>query len=313
MTQTLAPIAFFCYNRPDHARRTLEALKANELASDSKLFIFSDGAKDTQKSREGVANVREYLRTLDGFASVEIIEREKNYGCDRNIYEGITQIVNEFGKIIVVEDDILTCPYFLRYMNDGLELYKDDDKAGVVSGFLKPTYENKGFPQTFFSNDLGSWGWGTWQRVWKDFEFDALLILKKIREAGLEDKFNFGFKSKPCSRGLIAQSKALTWDGPFQSSLFLYGRYALKPNRTFTNCIGLDGTGTHCGVEDWQKVNATLADSYTPIEKIPVELNMEAEEILRRAIGRDDHSVPYRAVRKLWNMTRKFIKSFRKE
>lgn len=81
-------------------------------------------------------------------------------------------------------------------MNDALELYKDDEKAGAVSGYLNPMYADKGFPQSFFSYSLDSWGWGTWQRSWKDFESDARILIKKIKEAGLEEKYNYGLKYK---------------------------------------------------------------------------------------------------------------------
>ena len=302
MTQTLAPIAFFCYNRPDHTRRTLEALKANELASESKLFIFSDGPKDSDSAREGVAKVREYIRTVDGFASVEIIERERNYGSARNISRGITQIAEEFGRVIVVEDDILTSPYFLRYMNDALELYKDDEKAGAVSAYLNPMYANKGFPQSFFSRSLDSWGWGTWWRSWKDFESDARILLKKIKEAGLEEKYNYGLKHKTRTVGLKRAAKYFIWDCQWGAALLLHDRYVLKPGKAFSNNIGLDGSGLHCTPRDYLRCNAELAETYTPLEKIPVELNKQAEEIYFQSIEKEDHSVVYRALRRLWRM-----------
>ncbi|MBQ7593880.1 MAG: glycosyltransferase, partial [Synergistaceae bacterium] len=117
----VAPIAYFVYNRPDHVKRSLEALRKNYLAPQSKLFIFSDGPAN-EKAVQGVQEVREYLKDkshTDGFASVEIIERETNHGCGVNIVEGITQVANEFGRLVIVEDDILTSPYFLTYINDG--------------------------------------------------------------------------------------------------------------------------------------------------------------------------------------------------
>ena len=283
-------------------------MKENDLASDSRLFIFSDGPKDNEKSREGVAKVREYISSVDGFASVDVIARESNYGCARNIVEGITQIVNEFGRVIVVEDDILTSRYFLRYMNDALELYKDDNKAGAVSAYIQPMYVNKGLPQSFFSHDVGLWGWGTWQRVWKDYEFDAGILLEKIRKAGLEEKFNYGLKLKPCTRELtsVAADGVDTWDFQVKGSLFLHGRYVLKPCKPFSNNIGFDGTGLHCGTTDYNKVNAVLAEEYTPLERIPVELNMLADKLYYRAMVRS-YSIPYRTLRKIWRMVKSLV------
>ena len=308
MTQNLSsPIAFFSYNRPDHTRRSLEALRANYLASQSRLFIFSDGAKN-DSAREGVEQVREYISTVDGFASVDVVERPHNYGCAKNIIDGITQVVNEFGRVIVVEDDILTSPYFLSYMNDALELYKDDDNVAVISGYLHPMYYGHTKPDGFFSYDLGTWGWGTWQRSWKDYEYDAAKILKQIQDAGLEDKYNYGLKSKPCSGWLIlAAGKSSIWDYQLQAVMFLLGRMTLRPGRTFTNNIGLDGTGLHCGTCDYNAFNLHLAEEYHPLKKIPVELDMRMYEIFRKSLM--PRSLPYRAVRKIWRIFKRvFLK-----
>jgi GT2 family glycosyltransferase len=114
-----APIALFVYNRPWHTRQTVEALKKNELASESELFIYSDAPKNG-KAKEKVKEVREYIKTIDGFKKVTIIERENNWGLADSIIDGVTKIVNEYGKIIVLEDDLVTSPYFLKFMNEAL-------------------------------------------------------------------------------------------------------------------------------------------------------------------------------------------------
>ena len=156
-----SPVAFFCYNRPEHTRRVLEALRANYLAKDTPLFIFSDAPKN-EHAVKGVEEVRRYLRTVDGFKSVTITERPQNYGCAKNIIDGITQVVNEFERVIIVEDDILTSPYFLKYMNDALELYKDDDKVGMITGFLHKSYypSDEKLPESFFMDNIAGWGLG---------------------------------------------------------------------------------------------------------------------------------------------------------
>ncbi|MBQ3403496.1 MAG: glycosyltransferase [Synergistaceae bacterium] len=296
-------MAFFCYNRPEHTRKTLEALKANYLAPGSRLFIFSDGPKD-DAALEGVRKVREYIATVDGFASVEIIEREKNYGCSGNIIDGITQVVNEFGRVIVVEDDILTSPWFLRYVNDALELYKDDDNVAIISGYLHPRYLRayKDMPQSFFMRVPMIWGWGTWQRSWKDYEYDAGKLLEQIRAQGREDEYNYCLKNKPRTRNLQAQAdgKVGTWDYQLDASMFLKRRLSLCPGRTFTNNIGHDGTGIHCGIADYDSVNVKLSDEYEPLRKIPVELDEKVYEVHRKSLI--PPSLPYRAVRKLWRI-----------
>ena len=303
----VAPIAYFCYNRPDHTRRSLEALRKNYLAPQSKLFIFSDGPKN-EKAVQGVKEVREYIKSnTEGFASVEIIEREKNYTCPGNIIDGCKRVAEEFGRLVVVEDDILTSPYFLTYINDGLELYKDDDKVGAISAWLDPQYTVLGdkLPESFFMNVVHIWGWGTWWRVWKDYEFDAGKLLEQIKAAGREDEFNLGVKSKPNSRNLQLQAagKICTWDYQLGASAFLHNRISLSSRYAYSNNIGCDGTGIHCGPTDYYKVNVRLSEEYHPLKKIPIELNEEICKIRRRNLWiKELKNLIYRALRKIYRI-----------
>ena len=118
----LAPIVLFVYNRIDHTKQTLEALLENELANQSEIFIYSDAAK-SRNDEIKVAEVREYIKKVSGFKKVTIIQRERNFGLASNIIDGVTNIVNEYGKIIVLEDDLITSPYFLSFMNKGLDIF----------------------------------------------------------------------------------------------------------------------------------------------------------------------------------------------
>ena len=144
----LAPIVLFTYNRLDHTKQTVEALRANLYAKESVLYIYSDAPK-TEAAGEAVQAVRDYLHTIDGFCEVYIILREENWGLARNIMDGVTEIVNQYGKIIVLEDDIVTSKYFLKYMNDALTLYKDFPQVMSVSGYMYPI-EKENLPETFF-------------------------------------------------------------------------------------------------------------------------------------------------------------------
>ena len=131
----LAPIALFVYNRPDHARRTIEALRANILANESDLIVFSDAPKpETQV--EKVVEVRQYIRQIVGFRSVTIVERESNFGLARSIVDGVTTTLKKYGRIIVLEDDMVTSPYFLTYMNEALEKYAEDDRVVISHSLL---------------------------------------------------------------------------------------------------------------------------------------------------------------------------------
>ena len=132
--QTLAPVILFTYNRPEHTRRTIEALAANELAAETELYVCSDAAKK-DADEKAVREIREYIKTVSGFSRVELLARETNYGLAKNIIEGVTELVGRRGTVIVLEDDLVTNRYFLRFMNDGLKRYRDEKQVTGVTGY----------------------------------------------------------------------------------------------------------------------------------------------------------------------------------
>ncbi|ETK09663.1 hypothetical protein T231_08720 [Tannerella sp. oral taxon BU063 isolate Cell 6/7/9] len=143
----LAPIVLFTYNRPVHTRQTIDALLKNEYASESDLIIFSDAPKNCV-AEDGVRQTRAYLREITGFRSIKLIERAENMGLAANIIDGVTQVVNEYGRIIVLEDDLLTSPFFLKYMNEALSMYEDANEVISVHGYIFPI--KRKLPESFF-------------------------------------------------------------------------------------------------------------------------------------------------------------------
>lgn len=273
----LAPITLFVYNRPVHTKRTLEALKKNELAGQSDLFIFSDGPKG-QNDQKAVQEVREYLKTVTGFNKVVITERPENWGLAKSIISGVGEVVGKRGKIIVLEDDLLTSPFFLRYMNDALNLYENEPKVMHINAYLYPTKEQ--LPQTFFVRLASSWGWGTWQRSWKNFMGDADFLWKKIKSSGSLKAFNldagFDFFSGQLQANIYGDME--TWAIKWQGSIFLRGGLCLYPNISLVRNIGHDGSGTHSGTgKDFEVPDLQVA---VPVKPIPITESAEG----RRAI-----------------------------
>ncbi|WP_082409637.1 glycosyltransferase [Methylomonas koyamae] len=151
---TLAPIVLFVYNRPWHTQKTVEALQNNELALESELIIYSDAPK-YEDSKQAVLGVRSYIKSIIGFKKVTIIEREKNWGLAKSIIDGVTTVVNQYGKVIVLEDDLVTSQFFLKFMNEALNFYEGEAKVFHVSGYLYPI-NNEKLDSTFFfkANDM---------------------------------------------------------------------------------------------------------------------------------------------------------------
>lgn len=269
---TYAPIALFTYNRADHTQRAVESLLQNAEAKDSVLFIFSDGAKN-EKAIKGVEDNRKYIHTVTGFKSVTIVEREKNWGLANSLIAGITDVINKYGRVIVVEDDLILSPYFLKFMNDGLEKYKDDDRVGTINAFVPPIKEK--LPDTYFLYFMHPWGWATWKRSWDLLNLNTKYLLRKMRFK--VKKFNLGGNCGSYGN-LYCQKvgKVDSWYIRFYASLFLNKKLNLFPKQAMVINGGLDDSGTHCGTGWAEKYS--FESSHIPIilKNIPVVESMEA-------------------------------------
>ena len=182
-----APVALFVYNRPRHTEQCLESLSKCEGAGESELFVFSDGPKRSE-DKEAVEKVRELVKSRNWCKEVHVTERKENRGLAKSIIAGVTEIVNRFGRVIVLEDDLVLSPQFLNYMNDALEIYKDEERVMHVSGYMFPVKVD--LPETFFYRGTSCWGWAMWKRVWDFFEPDANKLLAAFKSKYLRWEFD---------------------------------------------------------------------------------------------------------------------------
>jgi len=268
-----APIALFVYNRPAHTRQTVESLQKNALTKDSDLIVFSDAPKSAVQA-EAVNEVRQYIRQIDGFRSVKIVEREMNFGLARSIIEGVTRLCQEYGRVIVLEDDLITSPFFLRFMNDALDTYEHEDRVMHISG---STYPIEGMEdETFFLRIPLCWGWGTWDRAWQHFRKSNDVMLKfdrkMRRDFSFNDTYHYWKQLEDNNKGLIN-----TWFVYWYATLFLRKGLALFPGRSLVRNIGMDGSGVHCGTDDVYDVEP----STSAVNVLPIPLT-ESEEAVSR-------------------------------
>lgn len=254
-----APIALFAYNRPEHLKRTVDALAASPLAASSPLVVFSDAPKRPEHA-SGVAAVRTYLATLTGFASIRIVERTHNLGLAKSIIDGVTKLSEAFGRVIVVEDDLVVAPEFLQFMNHALERYAPEPRVMQVSGYMYPVSRPSALPDFFFLHLPTSWGWGTWRRAWERFESDAGLLMAKLEEHNLRYAFDFQ-GNYPFFETLAAQAKGEldVWGVRWYASTLLADGLCLYPARAFVHNAGMDGSGLHCGSSQSFDVDITRA------------------------------------------------------
>lgn len=183
-----APVVLFTYARPEHTRQTVEALRRNQFAPTSDLIIYSDGPR-TSDDRSTVDEVRAYLRTITGFRSVTIRHRDTNFGLAKSIIEGVTEVLERTDRIIVLEDDMVTSPHFLGYMQEALERYAGDERVISVHGYAYPT--GKPLPEAFFLPGADCWGWATWRRGWGLFNPDGRMLLDELVRRKMVRGFDF--------------------------------------------------------------------------------------------------------------------------
>ena len=242
---TLAPILLFVYNRPLHVRRSIESLLANELAKDSELYIFSDAAKD-EMAQPNVNEVRQFIHSIKGFKEIHYVERTENWGLARNIIDGVAMLVYQYGRVIVLEDDLIVAPYFLQFMNDALETYKDEENVCHIQAcdFTKDPI----LPDTFLIKWTGSWGWATWKRAWKLFNPNGQELLDELIRRKLTYRFDFNGKYG-YTRMLRNQIKGKnnSWAIRWNASLFLADKLSLNVGKSLIQNEGFDGSGTNCG------------------------------------------------------------------
>jgi len=244
--RSLAPVTLFVYNRLEHTKQTISALKDNELAGESDLYVYSDAPKNDEAA-DAVEAVRQYIKGVTGFKSLKIMERETNYGLAKSIIDGVTRIINEHGKVIVLEDDLVTSKYFLTYMNDSLDTYKRCDQVASIHGYFYPI-EN--MPESFFIKGADCWGWATWKDRWQLFEADGQKLLDQLTSRTLINEINFNnsFKYTDMLKQQI-KGENNSWAVRWYISMFLLGKLTLYPGSSLVKNIGFDAEGTHCSVE----------------------------------------------------------------
>lgn len=242
-----APIALFVYNRPWHTKQTVEALKKNDLSSESLLFIFSDGPKDGM-SINAVQEVRNYIKTIKGFKDIQIIERTSNFGLAKSIISGVTEVISKYGKIIVLEDDLISSTNFLLFINSALSFYANEKKIFSVSGFNFPMeipfyYKFDGF----CSYRHISWGWGTWQDRWEKADWDVGDCPEFRFDKKAQKKFNRG--GDDLSDMLFAQleGKIDSWAIKWLYTLYKHNAFSFCPVKSKIFNIGFDNSGINCG------------------------------------------------------------------
>ena len=256
-----APIIVFCYNRPWHVEQTLDALSRNDLADQSTLYIYCDGPKEgaPEEQRQRINEVRQVARKRQWCKEVHIIEADKNKGLANSIIGGVTEVINKHGKVFVLEDDLVSSPHMLKFVNKALDFY--EDYAGVFSiSVNRPPLSKMQIPEDYSYDVFAclrsySTGWGTWKDRWEkvDWSMDDFDRCKQNPNM-LRALCRLGEDFSPMMQ-MQEDGKIDSWAVRFSFAHFKNHAVAILPCRSYVTNIGFDGTGTHSGTVAYTYVN----------------------------------------------------------
>lgn len=259
----LAPIILFVYNRKSHTAKTVEALKKNFFAKESVLYVFCDGPKsdatDTQLAR--VSEVQEFVQHISGFKEVHIERSDINKGLANSVIDGVTKVIKQYGKAIIVEDDIITTPHFLRFMNECLDVYADRHDIFMIGGFNYPFEMPKGYSEDIYVVHRScTWGWATWKDRWDLADWNVNDYDLMCNNKNLRRRFNRGGRDMFPMLEAQMEGKIDSWGIRWDYSMYKNDGLCVHPVNSLCTNIGFDGSGVHCGISQ-ESLNAELYKS----------------------------------------------------
>lgn len=259
----MAPVLIVTYDRLEHLKKTITSLRSNIYAEQTDLFIASDYQK-TDAEANKVTAVRNYLKSIDGFKSVTVFAREKNFGVVDNSNMALQFIFDKFDRFIIMNDDLVTAPGFLKFINEAFERYGENEKLFSITGYCPPIH----IPSTyrydaFFLGRMSAWGcsmtkdrYDSVREITRE-EFDEFAANKKLSRAFVEA----GGEDLLVMLKDVAYGSLEAWDVRCMYTQFMKNQYTVYPTQSLILNIGFDGTGMHCGKTD--RFNVVLSDKST--------------------------------------------------
>ena len=265
------PVLIFAYRRPTHFSNCWRSLAENAEASSTDLYVFLDGPKNATDS-VAVRETIEEARRIKGFKRVHLHCSDVNQGLSRSIINGIGIIRNVAHSWIVLEDDLEVSPFFLKYMNEAVAIYRNVPEVASIHGYVYPGAST--LPETFFLKGADCWGWATWQAAWTHFQPDGKTLLEELKIRGLEKEFDLGGVA-PFTDILKSQISGQndSWAIRWHASTFLAGLHTLYPGRSLVKNTGMDNSGTHCGSTVKFETDLSLG----PVEVMPIPVEESAD------------------------------------
>ena len=267
----LAPIVIFAFNRLDTLKNTVSSLLQNKEAQDSDLFVFVDGARDGKPGEaDKVKSVQEYVQSITGFKNVRFTFSEENKGLGKSVIQGVTAVIDQYKKAIVLEDDLVFASNFLAFMNEGLTRYEKEERVFSICGYSNQVKKPQDYSyDAYFCTRSSSWGWATWADRWDSVDWE---LKDWDKYSKMKKEFN-RWGGSDCFQMLryVKESNKNLWAIRFCFSQFLQNKLSLFPTTSKVRNDGFDGSGTNCKrwsrfkyeFDNTQKTGFKLPDSVT--------------------------------------------------
>ncbi|MBD5261472.1 MAG: glycosyl transferase [Bacteroides sp.] len=266
----MSPIIIFAFNRLDSIMATVDALRLNPEAQASDLFVFVDGPRPHKEGEsEKVGRVRDFVKNISGFKSVAYTFSEENKGLAPSIISGVSQVMDKYGKAIVVEDDLYVSKSFLRFMNQMLETFEKDERIFQISGFS--TKMNCRMEEDIYLNGRAqSWTWATWKDRWDsvDWEvkdYEALCADRKKQKAFNSHGSDLFGMLRNYMDGRIS-----SWYVRFCYEMHRQGKFTICPAKSLVRNDGFNSEGTHCN--NYNRYKIDFEPIHSGAFKIPEKL-----------------------------------------
>lgn len=297
-------IVLFAFNRPNLLQQTLSALAANDLADTASLTIFCDGPRN-EKDEPNIRSVRELAKNARGFATLEVVEHNQNMGCAASVIHGLTEMFRLHERLIVIEDDIVTSPYTLRFLSDGLAHYEDNEKVFNIAAWTPPhiiRHLPTGYPYDVYAIPrFNCWGWASWRDRFQSIDWEVTDYQEFKNSPQLRNAFNAGGNDLSTMLDEQMQGKIDAWDIRADYTRFKKNMLGINPVRSYALNIGM-GSGTHTteSTTYWDSDISLAVEHPCFINDVTVDIRIH--KIYHACYSPKKHSLPVRAINKLSRM-----------
>lgn len=243
-----APVIVFGYNRIEKLARCLEAVEVAANGRNKELFIFVDGAKNSEDA-EKVFKVQQFAKRYSStaFSRIHTVCREDNKGLAASVIDGVTEVINSYGAVIVVEDDLVISSSFISFCDDVINQYENNQSIWSVGGWIPESVEGVAKTDAFLSFRAECWGWATWKDRWNKVDWNIIDYLSDFRLSFSKRRsFNKAGNDMAYMLDEYYEGKNHSWAIRFAYSQWKNRSYTVCPRYSLVRNDGLDGQGTNC-------------------------------------------------------------------